>query len=75
MEKINNTETPKKNETEFTETFDLSRFIQEESFDSIIDRFENGRTIDKVKQKSVLSVEEFLKKTEATNTKIKCNDR
>lgn len=75
MEKNNITETPKNNENDFIETFELSRFIQDESFESIIDRFENGRTIDKVKQKSVLSVEEFLKKTEATNTKIKCSDR
>lgn len=75
MEKNNNVETSKTNESEFTETFELSRFIQDESFDSIINRFENGRTIDKVKQKSVLSVEEFLKKTESANTKIKCSDR
>jgi ribosome assembly protein YihI (activator of Der GTPase) len=75
MEKNNITETPKNNENEFTETFELSKFIQEESFESIIDRFENGRTIDKVKQKSVLSVEEFLKKTESADTKIKCSDR
>lgn len=58
---------------EFPETFDLSRFIQDEPFEQIISRFENGRTPDKIpKHKNkVLTVEEFKEETK----EIKHNSR
>ena len=54
---------------EFPETFDLSRFIQDEPFEQIISRFENGRTPDKIpKHKNkVLTVEEFKEETKESN--------
>jgi hypothetical protein len=58
---------------DFPETFDLSRFIQDEPFEQIISRFENGRTPDKIpKHKNkVLTVEEFKEETK----EIKPNSR
>jgi predicted Zn-dependent protease len=58
----------------FVETFELSKFIPDAPFDEIIDRFENGRTIDKLRpeKNKVLSVEEFLNTTkEETKEKVK----
>jgi hypothetical protein len=47
---------------EFNETFELSRFIPDAPFDEVIHRFENGRTIDKLKQKNpLITFEEFIK--------------
>jgi hypothetical protein len=50
---------------EFPETFDLSLFIPDAPFDEIIDRFENGRTVDKIepRKNKVLTVEEFKEET------------
>lgn len=51
-------------ENKFTETFDISRFIQDESFENLIQRFENDRTIDQIKKtSSVMSAEDFIKNT------------
>jgi hypothetical protein len=54
--------------SEFPETFDLDRFIPDMEFNAIIDRFENGRTPDKIpKHKNkVLTVEEFTQETKPT---------
>ena len=41
-------------DTEYTETFDLSRFIPDAPFEEVIKQFENGRTIDKMKPKNPL---------------------
>lgn len=56
------------NNTEFPETFDISRFIPDMEFNDIIDKFENGRTPDKIlKHKNkVLTVEEFEEETKKT---------
>jgi hypothetical protein len=65
-------------ENKFTETFELSRFIQEEDFNDLLHRFENDRKPEQIKQKSVMSVEEFLSKTkpEKISTEVKqSNDR
>lgn len=65
-------------ENKFTETFDLSRFIQEENFNDLLHRFENERKPEHIKQNSVISVEEFLRKTkpEKIFTEVKeSNDR
>jgi len=53
---------------EFPETFDLSQFIPDAPFDEIIDRFENGRTVDKIepRKNKVLTVEEFKEETKET---------
>jgi hypothetical protein len=49
-------------DNEFNETFDLSRFIPDAPYDEVIHRFENGRTIDKLKQKNpLITFEEFVK--------------
>ena len=66
-------------ENKFTETFELSRFIQEENFKDLLHRFENERKPEHIKQQnSVISVEEFLSKTkpEKISTEVKeSNDR
>jgi hypothetical protein len=65
-------------ENKFTETFELSRFIQEEDFNDLLHRFENDRKPEQIKQNSVMSVEEFLSKTkpEKISTEVKeSNDR
>jgi hypothetical protein len=53
---------------EFPETFDLSQFIPDAPFEEIIDRFENGRTVDKIepRKNKVLTVEEFKEETKET---------
>ena len=53
---------------EFPETFDLSLFIPDAPFEEIIDRFENGRTVDKIepRKNKVLTVEEFKEETKET---------
>jgi hypothetical protein len=65
-------------ENNFTETFDLSLFIQDEDFESLIQRFENDRKPDQIKKTtSVMTVEEFIKSTnpkedvKKSNTTIK----
>ena len=62
----------------FTETFDLSRFTQDEDFESLIYRFENDRKPDQIKKtSSIMSVEDFIKNTnpkedvKKSNTTIK----
>lgn len=61
-------------ENKFTESFDISRFIQDEDFESLIQRFENDRTPDKIKQTStVMSVEDFLKNTKCKEEVKKSN--
>jgi hypothetical protein len=58
---------------EFPETFDLSQFIPDAPFEEIIDRFENGRTVDKIepRKNKVLTVEEFKEETkEAKREKL-----
>ena len=58
--------------TEYTETFDLSRFIPDAPFDEVINRFENGRTIDKIKPKNpLISLEDFVKDIPKKETKDK----
>jgi len=49
----------------YPETFELSKFIPDAPFEEIIDRFENGRTIDKLKpeKNKILTVEEFINTT------------
>jgi len=53
---------------EFPELFDIDRFIPDGQYDEIIQRFENGRTVDKLpKHKNkVLTVEEFTQETKPT---------
>lgn len=65
-------------ENNFTETFDLSLFIQDEDFESLIQRFENDRKPNQIKKMtSVMTVEEFIKSTnpkedvKKSNTTIK----
>jgi hypothetical protein len=50
-------------ENNFTETFELARFIQDEDFESLLHRFENDRKPEMIKQNAVMSVEDFLNKT------------
>lgn len=51
--------------SEFPETFDISRFIPDMEFNDIIDRFENGRTPDKLpkNKNKKLTIEEFTQET------------
>lgn len=57
-------------DNEYTETFELSRFIPDAPFEEIIDRFENGRTIDKIKPKNpLISLEDFVKDIPKKETK------
>jgi hypothetical protein len=52
-------------DNEYNETFDLSRFIPDAPFEEVIHRFENGRTIDTLKQQKpknpLITLEEFMK--------------
>jgi hypothetical protein len=55
-------------ENKFTETFELSRFIQEENFDELLHRFENDRKPEQIKQKNkVVTVEEFMEITKKSS--------
>jgi len=53
---------------EFPELFDIDRFLPDGDFEQILDRFENGRTPDKLpkNKNKVLSVEEFTQETKPT---------
>ena len=67
-------------ENKFTETFDISRFIQDEDFESLLHRFENDRTPDQIKKTAtIMSVEEFIKNTNAkediTKSKVTIKDK
>jgi hypothetical protein len=49
-------------DNEFNETFELNRFIPDAPFEEILNRFENGRTIDNLKPKNpLISLEDFVK--------------
>jgi hypothetical protein len=53
---------------DFPELFDIERFLPDGDYQQIIERFENGRTVNvlpKYKNK-VLSVEEFTQETKST---------
>ena len=57
----------------FPETFDLSRFVQDEAYEQIISRFESGRTPKDIelRKNKVLTVEEFKQETkESTPQKM-----
>ena len=41
-------------ENNFTETFELARFIQDEDFESLLHRFENDRKPEMIKQNAKL---------------------
>jgi hypothetical protein len=61
-------------ENKFTETFDLSLFIQDEDFESLIHRFENDRKPEQIKKTtSVMTVEEFINSTESKEDAKKSN--
>ena len=61
-------------ENKFTETFDISRFIQDEDFESLIHRFENDRKPEQIKKTtSVMTVEEFIEATEPKEDVKKSN--
>ena len=63
-------------DNEFNETFELSRFIPDAPFEEIIDRFENGRTIDKYKPKNpLISYEDFIKDIPKKETKPEKMDK
>ncbi len=53
---------------DYPETFDLSLFIQDVPIEEIIDKFYNGRTLDKANQNKnkIFSVEEFMNETKPT---------
>jgi len=53
---------------DFPELFDIERFLPDGQFDEILQRFENGRTPDKIpKHKNkVLTIEEFTQETKST---------
>ena len=57
------------NDPEFPETFDLSRFIQDEAYEQIVSRFESGRTPKDIelRKNKVLTVEEFKQETKESN--------
>ena len=59
------------NDPDFPETYDLSRFIQDEAYEQIISRFESGRTPKDIelRKNKVLTVEEFKQETKETPTK------
>jgi len=60
-------------DTDFPETFDLSRFVQDEPYEQIISRFESGRTPKDIelRKNKVLTVEEFKQETkESTPQKM-----
>lgn len=59
-------------DNEYTETFELSRFIPDATFDEVINRFENGRTINKLKPRNpLISLEDFVKDIPKKETKNK----
>jgi hypothetical protein len=53
---------------DYPESFDLSLFVQDVPIEEIIDKFYNGRTIDKANQNKnkIFSVEEFMNETKPT---------
>ena len=53
---------------DFPELFDIDRFLPDGEFQQIIQRFENGRTPDKLpkNKNKVLSIEEFTQETKPT---------
>jgi hypothetical protein len=53
---------------DFPELFDIDRFIPDGQYEEIIQRFENGRTVDKLpkNKNKVLTVEEFTQETKPT---------
>ena len=63
-------------DNEYTETFDLSRFIPDAPFEEVIKQFENGRTIDKYKEKNpLISLEDFVKDIPKKETKPEKMDK
>lgn len=53
-------------EKEFNELFELSRFVPDAPFEEIIEKLENGRTIDKIKNKNtnqLISYDQFVKES------------
>jgi hypothetical protein len=47
-------------EEDYPETFPLDRFLPQGDFNTILDRFENGRKIQDIKYKKELTGEEFM---------------
>jgi len=62
-------------ENNFTELFEISKFTQDEAFQSLIYRFENDRKPDQLNKRmtKVMTVEEFIKETEPKEDLKKSN--
>lgn len=56
-------------EEDYPEIFCIERFIPPDSFENIIHKFENGRTINDIKKiNKQITAEEFMKQPPASNT-------
>ena len=53
---------------DFPELFELDRFVQDITYEELIHRFENGRTVKDInpRKNKVLTVEEFKEETKET---------
>jgi hypothetical protein len=54
---------------DFPELFELDRFVQDITYDELIHRFENGRTVKDInpRKNKKLTVEEFKEETKESN--------